>query len=56
VSANPIWKKSSFSTNNGECVELAHTADRLAARDSKNPCGPVLTVPHESFRILLRVL
>lgn len=53
---DPAWKKSSHSTNDGECVELAHGVDRLAARDSKNPGGPVLTFPHESFRALLRVL
>jgi Domain of unknown function (DUF397) len=48
------WKKSSYSGNNGTCVEVAHLADRLAARDSKNPAGPTLTFPHESFRRLLR--
>jgi hypothetical protein len=48
------WKKSSFSTNNGECVELTHTADRMAARDSKNPDGPVLTFPREAFLNLTR--
>jgi hypothetical protein len=48
------WLKSSFSTNNGECVEVAHMADRLAARDSKNPAGPMLTFPRESFHGLLR--
>jgi hypothetical protein len=50
------WKKSSFSGNNGTCVEVAHIADRLAARDSKNPAGPALTFPRESFRSLLREL
>jgi hypothetical protein len=48
------WIKSSYSTNNGTCVELAILADRLAARDSKNPAGPVLTFPAESFRSLVR--
>lgn len=37
------WRKSSFSGNQGNCVELAHT--RTAIRDSKNPAGPVLLVP-----------
>lgn len=54
MSAELKWKKSSFSANNGTCVELAHTAGRLAARDSKNPGGPVLTFPYESFRTLVR--
>lgn len=48
------WKKSSFTGNNGSCVELAVVAGRVAARDSKNLGGPVLTVPAGSFRSLLR--
>lgn len=32
------WRKSSFSADNGTCVELAPLADgRVAVRDSKNP-------------------
>jgi hypothetical protein len=39
-----VWRKSSHSgANEGECVEIAATPDRLVmARDSKNPYGPVL--------------
>lgn len=34
----PCWRRSSFSGNQGDCVELASTLD--AVRDSKNPaCG-----------------
>lgn len=47
------WIKSSYSTNNGTCVEIARLPARLAARDSKNPTGPVLTFPPESFRRLI---
>ncbi|NUP73121.1 MAG: DUF397 domain-containing protein [Sinomonas sp.] len=36
------WRKASASTGNGQCVELARTADGVAVRDSKNPDGPVL--------------
>lgn len=50
------WIKSSYSGNNGSCVEVSAVADRLAARDSKNPAGPVLVVPVESFRSLVRGL
>jgi hypothetical protein len=35
------WRKSSRSNQETNCVELAHTLDRV--RDSKNPDGPVLT-------------
>ncbi len=40
---NPRWRKSSKSDTGGSCVELAHTLG--AVRDSKNPGGPVLSVP-----------
>ena len=39
------WRKSSFSGNEGACVELAHTATSGAIRDSKNPDGGRLIVP-----------
>jgi hypothetical protein len=34
------WRKASRSQNTSNCVELAHTLDRV--RDSKNVAGPVL--------------
>lgn len=35
--------KSSYSSGNGECVEVARNIpDIVAVRDSKNPHGPVL--------------
>jgi hypothetical protein len=38
-----VWKKSSHSVNNGECVELAFLPDgTIGLRDSKDPLGPVL--------------
>ncbi|MGW3569084.1 DUF397 domain-containing protein [Streptomyces sp. NPDC000941] len=37
------WVKSSFSGNNGNCVEVAKLPDAARAiRDSKNPQGPIL--------------
>jgi hypothetical protein len=36
------WRKSSLSSGQDTCVELAHTRD--AVRDSKNPHGPALVV------------
>lgn len=35
------WRKSSKSTGEDTCVELAYAG---AVRDSKNPAGPVLSV------------
>ena len=50
------WKKSSVSGNNGTCVEIAASRDRIAARDSKNSDGPILIFPPASFRCLIRGL
>ncbi len=43
---DPIWRKSTRSTGEGNCVELAHpTPLVIKIRDSKNPTGPTLTLP-----------
>lgn len=36
------WRKSSRSTNQGDCVELAGLRPGVAVRDSKNPGGGLL--------------
>ncbi|MGH9151148.1 MAG: DUF397 domain-containing protein [Acidimicrobiales bacterium] len=36
------WRKSSYSGQNGDCVELADLGATVAVRDSKDPTGPVL--------------
>ena len=38
----PVWRKSSYSSNGSDCVEVAFVADAVAARDSKDPTGPDL--------------
>jgi hypothetical protein len=40
----PRWRKSSFSTAQGECVEVAHAGGRILLRDSKHPSGARLTL------------
>ena len=38
-----IWKKSSYSAHNGNCIEVAgHASDTVRVRDSKNPAGAIL--------------
>lgn len=44
------WVKSSYSGNNGNCVEVAVLpAGGRALRDSKDPSGPILTFSAEGF-------
>jgi Domain of unknown function (DUF397) len=37
-----MWRKSSFSNGQGNCVEVAMLPHAIAVRDSKNPTGPML--------------
>jgi Domain of unknown function (DUF397) len=49
------WRKSSWSANNGACVEAAALAQqRIGVRDSKDPGGPVLTVTAAQWQAFLR--
>jgi hypothetical protein len=36
------WRKSTYSNNGGDCVEVTRTGLAVAVRDSKNPDGPAL--------------
>jgi hypothetical protein len=39
----PVWRKSSFSYANGDCVLICHRPDGTwSVRDSKDPTGPIL--------------
>jgi hypothetical protein len=44
------WRKSSYSGNGAECVEVAaRSPGAVAIRDSKNPDGPVLVVTRDGW-------
>ncbi len=46
------WRKSSRSTVQPNCVEVALTGPTVAIRDSKQPTGATLTVtPHASMAL-----
>ena len=48
----PVWRKSSYSGGNGDCVEVAVVA-RVLVRDSKNPTGPTLAFDTPTWKIFL---
>ncbi|PYC76762.1 DUF397 domain-containing protein [Streptomyces tateyamensis] len=54
---DPAWFKSSYSSNGGECVEVAVNLSALVPlRDSKDPDGPALTVTAGAWAAFLAEL
>jgi len=47
------WRKSSYSGNTGNCVEVADLGDHVAVRDSKDPDGPKLVFTRDVWRAFL---
>lgn len=44
-----VWRKSSYSSGNGQCTEVAFVGERVAVRDSKNPAGPALVFASDEW-------
>jgi hypothetical protein len=49
-SLSEVWRKSSFSSTNGSCVEVRRMAASVQVRDTKDREGPVLTFAAESWQ------
>ncbi|MQA27493.1 MAG: DUF397 domain-containing protein [Micromonosporaceae bacterium] len=50
------WRKSSRSSNQQSCVEVAMTDGSVLLRDSQDRLGPVLGVPSEDWSAFLAAL
>ena len=51
-----VWRKSSYSSGQGNCVEVAISRAAIGIRDSKDPSGPVLSVRPEEWGAFVRML
>jgi hypothetical protein len=54
MTTEPTWRKASYSTNQGNCVELAALGEHTAGiRDSKHPDAGHLTITYDQLRQLI---
>jgi Domain of unknown function (DUF397) len=44
------WRKSSYSSVNGSCVEVRQLPDVIEVRDTKDRTGPVLSFSADSWK------
>jgi hypothetical protein len=45
-----LWRKSSYTSGSGNCVEVADLGDLVGVRDSKHPDGAVILVTRAAWR------
>jgi len=48
-----VWRTSSYTGGQGNCVEVAPTAGTVLVRDTKDREGPMLAVPAAAFHAFL---
>lgn len=51
--AGSLWRKSSRSGSDTNCVEVTVLPGAVAVRDSKDPDGPILRFPSEAWQALV---
>ncbi|ADI10145.1 hypothetical protein SBI_07025 [Streptomyces bingchenggensis BCW-1] len=54
--AGAKWRKSSYSSGNGQCVEAAFLPTMVATRDSKDPQGPALVFSADGWASFVTAL
>lgn len=50
----PAWRKSSYSTGTGNCVEVAEGIDRVSVRHSKRPADGTITFSLPAWSAFVR--
>ncbi|NVK82198.1 DUF397 domain-containing protein [Streptomyces morookaense] len=50
------WRKSTYSDDQHDCVEVADSEAVTAIRDSKRPSGPALILPRQAWARFIRTL